>query len=383
MQQGLQPSPNHHGSHNQLLASPDIEPQDIAPVDAIIVPTFRATEKLRTAIDLAAYQQCTLIALCSRDASAAAAADYAAERGVDIVAVDNPQEDLLPAFETTSLLRGTDFVYTRDTSVKRNLGLLLANVVGWRRVFFLDDDITVPDRDDLGRAAFLLDQYDAVGLRVGDFPDNSVVCHAHRESGGIQRTFIGVGALAVTPSATSFFPRVYNEDWFFLLDGVRLRPAAIVGSATQEAYDPYVDVDRARLEEFGDNLAEGVFWLLENGHDVYTADESYWKTALERRQKFIEEISARLDGTVPSAARRQRMRSALRAARKVHDGIEPQLCATFVAAWLRDRQLWSDHVNERRQKLESRPGWADQPSRAKLADALSEWEVNVADSPVG
>ncbi|MBE1469836.1 hypothetical protein [Kibdelosporangium phytohabitans] len=51
--------------------------------------------------------------------------------------------------------------------------------------------------------------------------------HAFRDAGGQQDTFIG-GALAVgRKSFTSFFPNIYNEDWFFLLDDTGLRPSAV------------------------------------------------------------------------------------------------------------------------------------------------------------
>jgi hypothetical protein len=97
------------------------------------------------------------------------------------------------------MLAETPLEYTPDTSVKRNLGLIVANVAGWRRVIFLDDDIHVPDHRHLANAASLLGRYAAVGLQIGEFPDNSVVCHAHRAGKGDQETFVGTGALAIDP----------------------------------------------------------------------------------------------------------------------------------------------------------------------------------------
>jgi len=60
-----------------------------------------------------------------------------------------------------------------------------------KRVVFLDDDIRVPDPADLGKAVSLLGTHAAVGLGIGGFPDNSMVCRAFREAGGRQETFIG------------------------------------------------------------------------------------------------------------------------------------------------------------------------------------------------
>src|SRR5262249_35082843 len=139
-----------------------------------------------------------------------------------------------------------------DTSDKRNLGLLLARAIGWDRIAFFDDDIMIPNPEDLQDAARLLDYYAAVSLAVGGYPDNSVVCLAHRATGGFQETFIGGAALVVGRELMlSFFPKIYNEDWFFLLDDNQLKSVAVTGSAFQTPYDPYIHDWRARSEEFG------------------------------------------------------------------------------------------------------------------------------------
>ena len=143
--------------------------------------------------------------------------------------------------ETSRLLAGTIFERRTDVSTKRNLALVLSHLLRWKRVVFLDDDIRVPDPADLRRAVSLLDTHTAVGLGIGGFPDNSMVCHAFREAGGSQETFIGAGALAVDVKRNrSFFPNIYNEDWFFVLDaGKRLQQVATVGQVIQDPYDPY------------------------------------------------------------------------------------------------------------------------------------------------
>lgn len=381
------PVPDHHGNHDGLLRPLVRGVVGFAPVDAIVVVTARPPQELRRAIDLAAHHGCTLIALCSHLASAEEAAVLARARGVDIVAVDNPTDRFLPAFETTSLLHGTEFEYTPDTSVKRNFALLLANIVGWRRLVFLDDDIAVPDPDDLRRAASLLDRFEAVGLPIGFYPDNSVVCHANRESNGPQRTFISVGALAVDPAVLAFFPRIYNEDWFFLLDPEGLRSATSVGRARQKPYDPYDHPRRARREEFGDTLGEGVFWMLDKrgeDHDAggpswaFAQDEPYWAFAQEVRLRLIDQVGRRLDATIESAEKRARMRTSLAAARQVNERIEPSLFVRYVKAWLRDRELWRAHVDDQRKQFTNRSGWADLSAVEKLAAVLAEWRVDAA-----
>lgn len=360
------PAANHVDSHRGLLTEVPVEHCGTAPVDAIVVPTARPAGRLRTAVDLATRLGCPVLALCSQAATAETVLARQAETDVDLWAIDIGDDDLerlRPELDTTSVLAETPLEYTPDTSVKRNLGLIIANVVGWRRVVFLDDDIHVPDHRHLANAAFLLGRYAAVGLQIGEFPDNSVVCHAHRAGKGDQETFVGTGALAIDPLAIdSFFPRIYNEDWFFLLDVDRLHRVAVVGSATQDRYDPYdEDLGRARSEEFGDTLAEGVFELLEAGGAVTDADEAYWEGALERRQSFIADVIDRLPLSGRTAADQLRMRRALETALDVHQVVSAELCANYVKAWLQDRIRWPVHLERFRKR-----------TVAGVADAMAE-----------
>jgi hypothetical protein len=338
-------SANHHASHWQLLAKAgSINP---APVDAIIVPTARPAQYLRTAIGLAKLQRCPLVVLCSRLASAEATVRMAALMDIDVVALDVAAlpPGLLPPFRTSAVLRGTRFDMSVDTSMKRNLGLLLAQAIGWERIVFLDDDITVPDAEDLNSAAGLTHRYAGVGLSIGGFPDNSVVCHAYRDAGGRQDSFIGGGALAVgRQSFTSFFPGIYNEDWFFLLNETGLRPSAVTGRAIQASYDPYRETRRARSEELGDSLAEGLFSLLDNGRRLTEADAGFWAKFLHKRRRFIDEVINMAVGTLPDGPDRDRLAAALKAAKGRNWLIEPEMCVAYMDAWRADRKLWERHV---------------------------------------
>jgi hypothetical protein len=337
---------NHIPSHRKLVTGDAVATQP-ARIDAIIVPTARTAGYLRTAMALAHDQGCVLVALCSRRASAEAAFKLARQMGTEILAVDLPRlgRRLLPSFKSSEVLRGTRFDRRTDTSTKRNLGLLLALVAGWDRILFLDDDISVPRVQDLNDAAGLLDDYAGVGLSIGGFWDNSVVCHAFRDSGGEQDTFIGGGALAIGHrSYTSFFPNIYNEDWFFLLDDKGLRPSAMTGQVDQAPYDPYRDGDRARSEECGDTLAEGLFSLLDHGRELTDATAAYWQFFLRKRRCFINEVLGMAMAADLDEAERSRMITALKAAKGRSALIEPQFCVDYLDAWRADRRIWQRHV---------------------------------------
>jgi hypothetical protein len=339
----------HHASHRHLLAKArDVIPQ---PLDAIIVPTARPVAYLRKAVALARHHQCTLVALCSRLASAAETIKLAKQNGVEVVAVnikDLPGH-LVPEFATSAVLdnarHGYLFKHRTDTSLKRNIGLMFAHVASWDRIVFLDDDIAVPRPEDLNDAVGLLDHYAGVGLSIGGFPDNSVVCHAYRDAGGAQDTFIGGGALAVgRESFSAFFPSIYNEDWFFLLNETGLRSSTLTGNAIQARYDPYRETMRARSEELGDSLAEGLFSLLDADRQLTQADARFWARFLEKRRRFIDEIIVMAESALLDFADKKRLTAALKAAKGRNWLIDPKMCVDYMEAWRADRKHWEQHV---------------------------------------
>ncbi len=346
---------HHHDSHHSLVlsAEPDLpdEPRpDLtsAPcIDAIIVPTVRPSAQLTAAIGHAKELGCTLLALCSKNSSASEVLALAVDAGVDAVAidVDRMPPNLLPHFKTTDLLKRRFFRDPRDTAAKRNLALLFAALAGWRRVFFLDDDITIDSVELLRVAARELNWYEVAGLRVEQYPDNSVVCHAAREVGRPQQTFIGGGAIAVDVAAaeSSFFPQVYNEDWLFLLDDYGLRPTTVVGEAGQAPYDPFI-CRRAWFEEVGDTLAEGVFWLLDEGRKVGDATQEHWRMFLAERKAFITELLGAVIRSDLAPLRRVKIVKALLASYLRNRRIKPDLCHNYLLAWHSDRKAWRQHV---------------------------------------
>jgi hypothetical protein len=341
--------PDHHGSHADLLWSPSEPASPQRGIDAIIVPTIRPPVYLTEAAGLARVLNCVLVTLHSGKWTTAADAAQRLSDDADLIAIDVPETARLslPPWETSRLLAGTVFARRTDLSAKRNLALKLSHMLGWSRILFLDDDITALDPNDVWNASGLLDTHNAVGLKVGGFPDNSVVCHAYRQAGGKQQSFIGGGALAVeVKRCNSFFPDIYNDDWFFLLDGDKwLQPTAVAGQVIQAPYDPFRNPHRARAEELGDVLAEGIYWLLDQDQSVIDADEAYWTEFLIRRRRFIEGVldMVKRDKTLKPDDQRRRI-DALKGALGRLALITPTLCERYLRAWADDRRQWLRHV---------------------------------------
>jgi hypothetical protein len=344
---------DHHGSHRDLLWSGDhVQSQRI---DAVFVPTIRTPAYLDAASRLARELDCAIVTLHSRQWTTAAKAAQRLPKSVDLIAIDVPDPALLrlPRFQTSLL--AAHKVFPRDPrrpptdlSAKRNLALVLSRMLSWSRVLFLDDDITGLNPADVLDAGGLLDTHNAVGLQVGGFPDHSVVCHAYREAGGPQQSFIGGGALAVhVQRSTSFFPEIYNDDWFFLLDGDKgIQPVAVTGQVTQKRYDPFRNPERARAEEFGDVLAEGIYWLLDQHLSIADADRAHWARFLIKRKQFIDRVLAMVASSNLESAEKGRRIAALKGSLGRLALITPELCENYLRAWRADRQEWQRFVQE-------------------------------------
>ena len=316
---------------------------------------------LREAIKLADQLRCLLVVLCSKAINVHEAISLSSDMGIRAVGVDTTSSVIgLPMFSTSELVARTPFRRASDASRKRNLALVLSRLAGWERILFLDDDIFGIDPADVRSAAGLLDQYDAVGLDNLGFPDNSVVCHFFREIGGDQQQFVGAGGLVVSPTRTqSMFPDVYNQDWFFLIGENRRPQVAVAGTMRQKDFDPFANPRRARDEEFGDCLAEGLFWLLDEGLSIDDAGTEHWREFLVRRRLFIDELIRRARRFALRGARGRRQLASLRAAQETCAKINPSICAEYVNRWQHDVVVWRQFISDLPARLGPRQALAE------------------------
>ena len=329
----------HRPSHRRLLVQRGpAGPEDVS---AIAVPTNRNPATMRDSLHLATELRRPLVALCSQWSSAEAVLGEAAGFGATVVAVDVTEDAKLPRFAADRLIASVrGLTRVNDVSVKRNVGLAAARMLRWPRVAFLDDDITDLQPDAIRAAGGLLREHNVAALENVGYPDNSVVCHARREVGLPQETFVGGGAMAVRVNVrTPFFPSVYNEDWFFLVGRRAVERVAVCGKVSQREYDPYLSPERARSEEFGDCLAEGLFALSDHDRPAQAADAAYWRAFLDDRVRMIDDILERL-ATMPPTDRRRRMAQALKVARGRCQIIDPAFCVDYLAAWRGDLDVW-------------------------------------------
>jgi hypothetical protein len=329
----------------------------LAPIDAVVVPATRPDASLHHAAGVARRAGCPLLVLCSKGirATTAVATVSRSRRPPRVVAVDVHGD-----YGTLDVKLRTDGIRMAthgrgDASHKRNVGVLLARMLGWRSVLFLDDDVKGMDDERLARTRSLLaaetpgGDVEAVGWSFEAFADNSVVCHAHRSTGGAQDTFIGAGGLAVRVHAgTPFFPNVYNEDWLFLYDHVAQGRVLLAGGLYQLPYDPFDRAARADHQEFGDVFAESLFALLHHPTTLPVAAADldsllapalvgdWWRDRIRRRREFVAGIAGRVRPGDAAMAR------SLAHARQTLLDIAPLDLADYTAAWREDLGTWSD-----------------------------------------
>lgn len=342
-----------HPTHEQLIGHAKHDPaaaDDCPPLDAIVVPASRTAHNLDHAITLARAAKSHLVILCSHATRPAEVHELLAARSFSaatVIEIPTGYSHEFFAFETTEWIKeklpAGCAVRDSDLSVKRNVGLVLARMLGWQRIFFMDDDIRDLDGAMLRSTVSLLagdGRYYSAGMSADEFPDNSVVCHARRAIGEFQGVFVSGSALAVDCTVSfPFFPDIYNEDWlFFYRDAVEGRLGHSGHFATQLTYKPFADPQRAAGQEFGDVIAEGLYALLEEGLNADQATLDRWRQFLADRKRILEEILDRSD-MAPRDIQAD-MRTAVQAALKCLDQIQPEMCADYVQLWRQDTELW-------------------------------------------
>jgi hypothetical protein len=353
-------------SYEDLLQLPDIPVSTIDTpsgkraitepiVDAIVVPTIRSAEHLRSAVQFAAESRCHLITVYT-DAPPAGLNTVLAGLRPDHVTVltvrSGIQDPLLDL--GASLPPSPVSPAALDISRKRNLGLLIGRVCGWTRMLFLDDDIRKVNVAKLSSAAALLDVYPIVGLQVKKYPDASVVRHAQRLIECRHEPFVSGGSLLVDPQRVNgYFAPVYHEDWLCVIDHLREGEVAIGGSVGQLRYLPFTTPERAKFEEFGDILLSGLLWLVHAHPERRAADKAYlitdteywreatnprfWKQVLEQRAVLLEDLAERLtemtlDNLSPLPS--------LAAAKQRLGELKPTDFVSFMEEWLTSLAVW-------------------------------------------
>lgn len=299
--------------------------------DAIIVPTARASAE--RVIQLAAKASSTpLVALCSRDSTVTGVISQAEKvPNSQVLAVQVPDGYRSPIF-TGTFTDGRD----NDLAVKLTTGLLMARLRRWKRILVVNDDIGELTPGRINRINACLDRYPVAATACHDFPDNSVVYHARRLAGIKTDVFVGGSEFGIDVECPDlvFFPRTYNEDWFFFEPHLRTGKLAYAGEAKQDAFDPFANPNRAASEELGDLLAEGLYTHLGRGAGNTPDEPQFWNETKGNRLRMIND-------TIGLLSDENAIVSLKGAARRL-ETITSVDCAEFFKIWDDDMRYWTE-----------------------------------------
>ncbi|MDQ1287720.1 MAG: hypothetical protein QG622_1285 [Actinomycetota bacterium] len=377
------PRTDHQTSHLHLLSTvPSYAPGTATPrlpLSAVIVPTRRSgdtsTDGLGLAVRCAEAHNAQLVVLRSGPAAQQPfPRALAPSTSAPTLVVDLPESFSLAFADPSADRHPVRSLYRAgDLGAKRNLGLILGLLCDWQTVLFLDDDIGTTRYwrptseaacevhpllrlDDVLADLATYPDLQAVGYLSQDFRDNSVVCHARRLLGLPQDLFIGGGATIIRCGPQlPFFPEAYNEDWLFyfslMLDGRHHLPSSAVkvaGSVFQRPYYPFSPT-RARSEELGDVLAEGLFALMTRPRTeilALSSSSTYWKDVVRQRQNMVLDLLHRASTDCGNSPVHDDARVSLLAALSAYDqGSIPEFAAelaSYVRGFLHDTDSWND-----------------------------------------
>ncbi|MEU4193141.1 hypothetical protein AB0E69_14675 [Kribbella sp. NPDC026611] len=349
----------HGPSHASLLR--DVSATNVSParskLDAIVVPAGRPASALQEVITLSANLGVPLVVLCSLQAQV----EHVRQRVEDTFGARALVVDVSPGYQLPFRPQTSSGDFTKasadrssDLSTKRNIGLLLGRMLGWKKILFVDDDISQFRRAHVEKLSGFLDFRPVASMVSRDFPDNSVVCHARRLAGFKQDVFVSGAALGVNlqDPKLSFFADIYNEDWFFFAKHAAERSLPKIGEVRQAKYRPFADTRRAAREEFGDLLAEGLYALFESTPGwsfkeqlAMVMRENYWQDFKDIRLDTIVETSKALETTQLNASPMDYLtmldaQESLEEAKKWANLITPGLCVEFIAEWQQDEARW-------------------------------------------
>lgn len=370
---------------------------------AICIPTNRYVLKKRRnfkrIMQLASDSENTLLLfMCSGQAKkehiALLASDFP---NLKWIAVDGSFSQVSPLFTTNNspLSHGTE----RDLAQKRNFALRLAKLMGWESIFLLDDDIAITARQLQKTRALLAEKnVSIVGFNARSFPDNSVAVHVHRWIHGSVDSFLGGGALAIKTNTpfVSFFPRIYNEDWIFMLMYRLIGQGDIVwaDSVQQRPYNPYKLVTRAISEEAGDIIGESLAKLihvLDSTEKRFRtirqlttalrryANEDFWNMEINNRLDYLHRLNEGLQKKRFHPYRTYQIKRSLKHSVERtlgmdgHAAITGERLAAWINAWCEDIEQWNAAL-------------VSEPEHETLAGALSSLSIsskNVLIAPAG
>src|SRR6267143_937110 len=182
-----------------------------------------------------------------------------------------------------------------NTGFVRNYALLLSEVIGFQKVLFVDDDVSVKDPKLLQAAFRILEHVDFVGARIGGLADQSIIGHIGlRQSDPELSEFVSGGFMGLRlGSVMEPFLNYYNEDWIWVLMHREASYAMTPAKVVHQTYHSLLrnGSNRAIRQEMGEMLLEGVWNAAPSRNFSLLTNEKAWIQVIADRVLWIEDIA--------------------------------------------------------------------------------------------
>lgn len=271
---------------------------ECALLDAIYVPTQSHRPPLYTEIELLLRHTRHLVLLFTDGVS-----DWSTTAPSGVQKYEKIAEYFdIDEFHSLSSSRNTSsrIMADYDIPAKRNFALQHAAHNGYRFIGLLDDDIELTDENLLlARMSFGQD-IQICSFHILDCPDVSTIDHIERIS--LKKpASVSIGGNCLffdLKKTTGFFPRIYNDDWFFIFSNLEVSSVVSGGIAKQRPYEPWTTPRRVEFEQLGDVLIEGAKANIIAKRPPFDGSLKYW-------QMVLTEYHERLVGLAQSAVDQQ------------------------------------------------------------------------------
>lgn len=176
----------------------------------------------------------------------------------------------------------------------RNFALLYAKSLKLEIILFMDDDITVTDKNLINELFGLTNLYHFTGAHISGMVDDSILGHiATALNKPSERTLSG-GFMAFCPTKVQhYFLNFYNEDWIWLFLHYAPNDSIQTGEVFQAISDPLKSYKRNGVfQEFGERLLEAVMVSCHQGEHALLASEDFWSSIVKERNNYLTELRA-------------------------------------------------------------------------------------------
>lgn len=215
-----------------------------------------------------------------------------------------------------------------DLPMKRNFALLHAMQNGFENILLIDDDIEGISKIIFNKGIAALETNNISGCLVEGFADTSVIGHIEQKYGEQYFPFLSGNFLFINLAKTeSFFPLIYNEDWLFMIPSINQKKIVAVDVISQKIYNPFDDISKIKLQEFGEVIAEGLFELISQSRFEDRNEERFWIEYLNYRKSYVKDLFQQADKEIIPFLKESLI---------ILEKISPIHCIAFIRDWEED-----------------------------------------------